>query len=144
MEHYFGPKLHWSTQQSPVDDPSTSAQFLQVWWMLSPTEHYFLRHYCHQWRRTKLARDSGTLLANGIRVGPISEEERTEAELQFIFAIPIIFCDLLIQEWAKKRSLGLVKFVAAVAYHFCLVLPAAFTQPGDHLLAKPCTIWLKV
>ena len=34
---------------------------------------------------------------------------------------------------------GLVKFVPAVAYHFCLALPAAFTQPGAHLLAKPCT-----
>ena len=26
--------------------------------------------------------------------------------------------------------------VAAVAYHFCLALPAAFTQPGDHLLSR--------
>ena len=30
----------------------------------------------------------------------------------------------------------MVKFVPAVAYHFCLSLPAAFTQPGDHLLAE--------
>ena len=29
-------------------------------------------------------------------------------------------------------------FVPAVAYHFCLALPAVFTQPEDHLLAKPC------
>ena len=28
----------------------------------------------------------------------------------------------------------------AVAYHFCLALPAAFTQPGDRLLAEPCTL----
>ena len=41
---------------------------------------------------------------------------------------------------AKIRSLGLVNFVTAVAYHYCLVLPAAFTQPGDHLLAQPCTL----
>ena len=34
--------------------------------------------------------------------------------------------------------LGLVNFVPAVAYHFCPALPAAFTQPGDHLLAQPC------
>ena len=33
----------------------------------------------------------------------------------------------------------MVNFVPAVAYHFCLYLPAAFTQPGDHLLAEPCT-----
>ena len=32
-----------------------------------------------------------------------------------------------------------MNFVAAVAYHFSLVLPAAFTQPGAHLLAEPCT-----
>ena len=31
-----------------------------------------------------------------------------------------------------------MNFVTAVAYHFCLVLPAAFTQPGDHPLAEPC------
>ena len=29
-------------------------------------------------------------------------------------------------------------FFPAVAYHFCLALPAAFTQPGAHLLAQPC------
>ena len=31
----------------------------------------------------------------------------------------------------------MVNFVAAVAYHSCLALPAAFTQPGAHLLAEP-------
>ena len=31
----------------------------------------------------------------------------------------------------------MVNFVAAVAYHFCLALPAAFTQPGDPRLADP-------
>ena len=33
----------------------------------------------------------------------------------------------------------MVNFVPAVAYHFCLPLPAAVTQPGDHLLTEPCT-----
>ena len=47
-----------------------------------------------------------------------------------------------IQGEAKRRSPGLVNFVAAVAYHFCLALPAAFTQPGAHLLAEPCIIAL--
>ena len=32
----------------------------------------------------------------------------------------------------------MVNFVLVVAYHFCLSLTAAFTQPGDHLLAEPC------
>ena len=36
---------------------------------------------------------------------------------------------------AKRQASGLVNFVHAVAYHFCLNLPAAFTQPGAHLLA---------
>ena len=46
---------------------------------------------------------------------------------------------------ARRRSPGLVNFVAAIAYHFCLALPAALTQPGDHLLAGRCiafvTLW---
>ena len=39
---------------------------------------------------------------------------------------------------AKRWSLGLVNFAPAVAYHFCLALPTAFTQPGDRLSAEPC------
>ena len=33
---------------------------------------------------------------------------------------------------------NLANFVTAPAYHFRLNLPAALTQPGDHLLAEPC------
>ena len=43
-----------------------------------------------------------------------------------------------LQGSAKRRSPGWVNFVAAVTYHFCLALPAAFTQPGTQLLAEPC------
>ena len=43
-----------------------------------------------------------------------------------------------IQGSAKRQSSDLVNSVAAVAFHFCLALPAAFTQPGDHLLGHPC------
>ena len=32
-----------------------------------------------------------------------------------------------------RRAPGLVKFIPAAAELFCLSLPAAFTQPGDHL-----------
>ena len=32
-----------------------------------------------------------------------------------------------------------MNLVAAVACHFYLALPAAFMQPGNHLLAEPCT-----
>ena len=34
----------------------------------------------------------------------------------------------------------MVNFVSAVAYHFCLAVPAAFAQPGDHLLADLCML----
>ena len=43
-----------------------------------------------------------------------------------------------IQGSAKRRSPGFVNFVTAVAYHLCLAMPAAFTQPGDHILAELC------
>ena len=34
---------------------------------------------------------------------------------------------------------GLVNFVPAVAYHFCLNFPETFPQPGVLFLAQPCT-----
>ena len=33
-----------------------------------------------------------------------------------------------------------MNFIGAVAYHFCLALPAAFTQPGSRLLAEHSSI----
>ena len=39
---------------------------------------------------------------------------------------------------------GLENFVPAVAYHFCLNLPAAFSQPGNGLIAIPCTFSIVV
>ena len=44
-----------------------------------------------------------------------------------------------LQSSAKRRSPGLVNFVTALAYLFCLDLPAAFTQPGSCILGEPCT-----
>ena len=49
-------------------------------------------------------------------------------------------CWLTVQRSAKRRAPGLVNFVPAVAYHFCLALPAAFMQPGARLLAKKPSI----
>ena len=43
-----------------------------------------------------------------------------------------------VQGSANPRAPGLVKFVTAVAYHFCLNLPRAFSQPGVRGLADPC------
>ena len=47
-------------------------------------------------------------------------------------------CGRTLQGLANWRAQGSVNFVPAVAYHFCLNLPAAFTQPRAHLLAEPC------
>ena len=47
------------------------------------------------------------------------------------------FC--IIQGSTTRRALGLVNFVPALAYHFCLNLPAALSQPGARLLVEPCT-----
>ena len=43
-----------------------------------------------------------------------------------------------LQGSAIRQSPGLVNFVTVIAYHICLALPAALTQPGVHLLVKPC------
>ena len=31
----------------------------------------------------------------------------------------------------------------SLSYHFCLALPAAFTQPGNHILTEPCKHFLQ-
>ena len=46
---------------------------------------------------------------------------------------------LSLQGSTNRRAPGFVNFVLTLAYHFCLNLPAAFTQPGAHLLVEPCT-----
>ena len=45
-----------------------------------------------------------------------------------------------LQILAKVGASGLVNFITAVTYHFCLNLPAAFTQPGAPTLADLCTL----
>ena len=47
---------------------------------------------------------------------------------------------ILSKSRAKREVCGLVKFVLAVAYHFCLKLPALFSQPGNGLIVQPCTM----
>ena len=84
------------------------------------------------------------------KIGP-SEREITRLDLLLrrplpsISLGPLTFTEgdlgMLLQGSAKRRSPGLVKFVTALAYRFCLALPTAFTQLGDHLLAEPCTLW---
>ena len=48
-----------------------------------------------------------------------------------------------VQGSTNRRAPGFVNFVLALAYHLCLNLPAAFTQPGARLLVEPCTLSLK-
>ena len=43
-----------------------------------------------------------------------------------------------IQGSTNRRALGFVNFVLALAYHFCLNLLPAFSQPGACLLVEPC------
>ena len=45
---------------------------------------------------------------------------------------------------SAKAIPGLVNFVIAVAYYFCLALPAAFTQPGSYLLSNHVPFTLQV
>ena len=45
-----------------------------------------------------------------------------------------------VQGSANPRTPGLVNFVIAVAYHFCLNLLRAFSQPGARGLADPCNV----
>ena len=52
-------------------------------------------------------------------------------------AIP--FCCLL-QGSANPRAPGLVNFVTAVAYPFCLNLPEKFSQPWNGNLVQPPSI----
>ena len=46
---------------------------------------------------------------------------------------------MYVQGSTNRRAPGLVNFVPALAHHFCLNLPAAFTQPGARLLVEPCS-----
>ena len=41
---------------------------------------------------------------------------------------------------ASEGDINLVKFVPAIAYHLCLVLPEGITQPGARFLADLCTV----
>ena len=43
-----------------------------------------------------------------------------------------------VQGSATRWAPGLVKFAPALAYHFCLAMPATFMKPGAHLFAEPC------
>ena len=47
--------------------------------------------------------------------------------------------DREVQGSPKECFPGLVNFVTAVAYHLCLNLPRAFSQPGKHSFGDPCT-----
>ena len=44
-----------------------------------------------------------------------------------------------VQGWGNFLFPVLVNFVPACAYHFCLNLPGKFSQPGNGILAQPCT-----
>ena len=49
-----------------------------------------------------------------------------------------VYTLLIIQGISTRPFPGLVNFVPAVAYLFCLNLPAAFLQPANSLVELPC------
>ena len=51
----------------------------------------------------------------------------------------VTFLSLKPVQGSTRRTLGLVHFIPALSYHFCLNLPAAFTLPEARLLVEPCT-----
>ena len=46
---------------------------------------------------------------------------------------------MILQGSAKRWFPGCENFVPSLAYHFCLDLPAEFSQPGKRLFVGPCT-----
>ena len=73
---------------------------------------------------------------------PIGDSPNPSPTRRLCMSEPSCFTSsiLQVQAQAKRWSPGLVHFVAAVAYHYCLALPAAFTQPRARLLAEPCIL----
>ena len=55
-----------------------------------------------------------------------------------LLSLPVTLPAPALQGSAKRWAPGLVNFITSVSYHFCPSLPAAFTRPGDHLLADLC------
>ena len=75
----------------------------------------------HQ-KNDKLSSSQAEKMANLLPISPVNES-----------------C-LHVQGSPKECFPGLVNFVTAVAYHFCLNLPRAFSQPGKHSFGDPCTM----
>ena len=84
------------------------------------------------------------LLQHGVATNDARLQEITVKERRFTYDVhrdkmKYGFIILYVFKYSvKRRAPGLVNFVPAAAWHFCLALPAAITQSGDHLLAKSC------
>ena len=64
--------------------------------------------------------------------------ERQDSHSERVINCTVSISISLLQSSAKVGAPGLVKFFPAVAHHFCLKLPAAFTQPEASTLADLC------
>ena len=85
-----------------------------------------------------------------VHFGGSSTVQRVLFQVWFVASGQLIMRHLLhhlhlgsVKRWpvpgsAIRRAPGLVKFVTAVAYHFCLNLPRASSQPGARGLADSC------
>ena len=101
---------------------------LTDWWIMQPMGLEVVRgrkvHIC-------IWRASGTN-------APIQQTIRSCHELDIWPHLLTCRC-VVLQGSAKTLWPVCVNFVPAFAYHLCSSLPAAFTQPGQSLLADPCT-----
>ena len=65
-------------------------------------------------------------------------ENKLLLQMSYVFGSLPPFSTCACAVSVKRRSPGLVDLVPALVYHLCPALRVAFTQPGYHLLVKPC------
>ena len=64
-------------------------------------------------------------------------------EIPNLWSLPEYQEMMVEQGFTNRRALGLVNFVPALAYHFCLNF-TQFTQPGARLLMEPCSYPIRI
>ena len=65
-------------------------------------------------------------------------DSRDRAHVNYVLRNPLQKREYGVQRWAKVGAPGLVNLITAVAYLFCLNLPAEFSQPGA--ATKPISV----
>ena len=107
---------------------------------LSMVDHYFPNGDDACGKKISPPRCSHLLPLGIVPFNSLNATGRKERALHF--AVKSMHCSkhgVKVHTLAEVGVPGLVNFITAVAYHFCLARPRAFTQPGTYLLAEPCT-----